>query len=346
MLPPDKPARRTKSRAGSHLLLAALFVGLPVTATELDFSEGLPLRNQNPFLQVFGLPPIQTALLTADGQTRYQLSFDLVNHADAANNGSAELRLDGESYFLGFSLRHGLSQRLELGIDLPVVAHADGILDNFIESWHDVFGMSNSKRRGPANELGFLYAEDGNVLYQQYEPTTGLGDLQLSAALLLNEPGTNRWPAISLRTSIKLPTGDDKDLHGSGATDLALGLYATDSYTLWHRPIYVSGFVGVLALGDGKVLPDIQKSAVAYGGLLSNWQISTNLAAIVQLAIQSSYYDTALKEIGSESVQFAVGGEYRLPGNRLLLSFGIVEDLFSNTTPDFAVHLSIRNSGS
>jgi hypothetical protein len=321
------------------LLLLAPYVGAAAT----PFGQALPLRNQNPFLQIFGLPPVQTATLAAPGGMEYLLSLDLTNHADAGGNLSEELELDGESYFLGLSLRHRLSERFEIGADIPLVAHADGMLDNFIEGWHDLFGMSNSKRVGPANELRFQYARDGEVLYQQESRSAGLGDIQLNAAMMLNAPDANRWPALTLRSSIKLPSGDADDLHGSGAVDLAIGLYATDVFELWHHPLYFSAFGGILALGDGKVLPELQRNSVAFGGMLATWQATDRLGVIAQAAFQSSYFDSELEELGSESVQLVIGGEYRLPERGVLLSFGIVEDLFSNTTPDFALHFSIRN---
>ena len=55
-----------------------------------------------------------------------------------------------------------------------------------------------------------------------------------------------------MRFSVKLPTGDSEDMHGSGATDVALGLYAQDSTTMLGKALAYSGFAGVLALGEGR----------------------------------------------------------------------------------------------
>lgn len=40
---------------------------------------------------------------------------------------------------------------LELGADLPVVAHDGGFMDSGIRNWHDIFRMSNTMRRIMSN---------------------------------------------------------------------------------------------------------------------------------------------------------------------------------------------------
>ena len=62
------------------------------------------------------------------------------------------------------------------------------------------------------------------------------------------------------------------------------------------------------------------------------------------LYAQGSYFDSDLEELGGESLQLAVGADYRTRGGALL-RFAIVEDIAANAnaTPDFALHLSVRS---
>ena len=331
--------------AGRVLLLSSLLVW-PAAMAGDGVTQGVPLRNQNPFLQIFGLPPFQSANLAADGETRYDLIFDLVSHAEDGENMFEEVTVDGESYFLTLSLRRGVTENFELGVDVPLVGHAGGFMDSAIENWHDLLGLSNAKRDGPRNELNFRYSANGDDLYALDSSTFGIGDIQLTAAAPLRGRGESDDLAVAVRSSIKLPTGEADELRGSGATDFSLGLHASDKWTLWQRDLDVSGFVGVLLLGEGEVLADIQRSTVPYGGIAAAWWATERFAITTQLYAQGEYFDSDLDELGGSSLQLAVGFDYRLQSNGLSLLFSIVEDAAPSktTTPDFGVHFSIRRA--
>lgn len=311
---------------------------------EQGVTQGVPLRNQNPFLQIFGLPPFQSAALAAEGALDYNLSLDIVSHAESGSNVLEDISIDGESYFLSLSLRRGLSNRLEVGVDLPLVAHAGGFLDSAIENWHDLLGLSNSKRRGADNQLGFRYSNAGQTLYELGSPSFAIGDIQLTAAVPLRKADVDSPLSVSLRSSIKIPTGSAKELSGSGATDFSLGLYVTDRYSLWRRDLDLSGFAGVLLLGEGRILADLQRSAVPYGGVASSWWINDRIAISAQLQLEGAYFDSDVEELGGTSAQLAVGFDYRLPRQGTSLHLSITEDIAAGTTttPDFGLHLSLR----
>ena len=313
--------------AGYRVLLASVFA----------------LRNENPFLQVYGLPTFQSAALAASGKSRYSLSLDAANHADAGSTDSENFAIDGETYFLTLSLRRRVTGWLELGVDLPLVSHTDGFMDHVIEGWHDLFGISNTKRRGPSNELGFLYQREGQDLYRLASPASGIGDLRLSAAVPLRQ-GLAEHLQLAIRSSVKLPTGDPDKLLGSGGTDIAIGLYATSSRSLSGRPLWLSACAGGLVLGSGDVLENLRRDAVAFGGVAATWQWTERIAAAAQLYGQGSYYDSDVEELGGNSLQLAVGLSYRSRRNALL-RFAVVEDVSANATTDFALHISVSNGG-
>lgn len=338
--------RQNLLHGGSIALLAFILFMVPVASRASDQNAfGFALRNQNPFLQVYGLPIYQNASLASHGKSTYNLVFDVANHADAGSNAVESVILDGESYFLTLSYRRGVADWLELGVDVPLVAHSDGVLDNFIEGWHDLFGISNSKRQGPSNQLQFAYVRDGATEYELNSGATGLGDIQLTAAMPIRTDLGGENLRLSLRGTVKLPTGDADTLLGSGAMDASLGIYLDDAYHFLQRPLRLSGFAGVLLLGDGDILPELQESTVPFAGAALSWQFSQQLDLVAQAYLQGQYLDSDLDEIGSNSVQITVGGEYHLSDKRTTLTLGLVEDLFSNTTPDFGLHFSVRVAG-
>ena len=306
--------------------------------------RGFSLRNHNPFLQIYGLPAFRSAGVVEAGRLDYQISLDLANNADAGDNSTENVVIDGESYFLTLSLRRRVTDRLELALDLPYVAHSDGFMDDMIVSWHDTFGLSNSKRNGPENQLRFLYARNGQTLYELTSPESGLGDIRVSAAIPIRESdGTDT--AITIRTSLKLPTGDADELLGSGGTDLALGLNLADTRQLMERSLGLAGFVGVMFLGEGDILPALQRDTVTYGGVSATWQATERFALAAQLHAQTAYFDSDIEELGGNTLQLAVGADYRTRGNGTLLRLAVVEDVSANATTDFALHFSVFAGG-
>ena len=207
-------------------------------------------RNHNPLLQIYGLPPFQSASLASEGEPRFRAALDIANHADDGGTTSETVILDGESYFLTLSLRHRIREWLEIGFDLPLVAHSSGIFDNAIERWHKIWGLSNAQRLRESNRLDIRYTRNGIEQYALSSSASGIGDLQLTAAVPLWGAGRAGGRALTLRSSLKLPTGDSSELLGSGATDFALGLYGSSGGFGARQQFDVSAFAGVLLLGQ------------------------------------------------------------------------------------------------
>jgi len=339
-------SRQVRDRIGQLLLVIVGLIVLSGSAGAADDDQQwVSLRNHNPFLQLYGLPTFQDATLTADGVVKYRVSLDVVNHADASKTETESITLDGESYFLALSMQYGATRWLELGIDLPLVAHAEGFLDNRIEGWHDLWGLSNSRRGGPSNQLRFSYDNPAVSSYELTSRSIGIGDVQLTAAVPLiksSDPGAG---ALALRSTIKLPTGDEEMLRGSGAFDFSVGIYASRSVVFAERDLDFSGFAGVLLPGEGEIFPALQRSAVAFGGAGATWRMTDRFSIGSQIYAQDSYHDADLREIGGSSVQLALSGTYRLPRQRTSFVFALVEDVISNGTPDFALHFSVRGYG-
>lgn len=324
------------------LIVLGVLLSSATAPAEGHAAPGFALRNHNPFLQIFGLPPLQSAALTPAGKTNVEFSLDLANNADFGETDTENLFIDGESYFVNVSLRRRMHDWLELGVDVPIVAHSGGFMDNAIKSWHDAFSMSNTKRRGSDDELLIFYQQQGATLYELNSPASGIGDIQLTAALPIRQAAEDGY-ALSIRTSLKLPTGDDEELRGSGAADLATGLYVSNTASVFNRPLGLSAFAGVILLGDGDVLSDIQESAVAFGGIAASWQATERFSITTQLQAQGAYFDSDIDELGGGTVQLGVGFGYRPRGSARCLMFAVVEDVRADATTDFALHFSFGN---
>ncbi len=319
--------------------LACLASLLPAAAVADE--PWLPLRNHNPFLQVFGLPAFETAVGVARGETAVHVDLDIANHAEENLTSTESITLDGESYYLTLALRYGKSDKLALGVDIPFVGHAGGFLDATIENWHDLWGISNSKREGPRNELEFRYDNPQAASYELISSGFGLGDIRLSAAMPMYN-SVERGREAGIRAGLKLPTGSANELHGSGAMDYSLGIYAADAGVFGAQNFSASAVAGVLILGTGDVLPEIQKDVVAFTGIAAAWRATDRFGLSTELYAQSAYYESELSEIGDSSLQLAFGGFYVFRDNGLRLSFTLIEELFDDATSDVALQFSIR----
>ena len=321
--------------------LAMAWLPLPLSADV--HSPPYFLRNHSPFLQAFGLPALEGGTLTAPGTLESRIVLTLVNHADSGENVNESVVLDGESYYVDTVFRYGLGQRFEVGLDLPYVSHRNGKLDNLIEGWHDTFGLDNSERLAPSNHLQLTYRRDGVTHADLRDGGSGLGDVRLTGAYQLM-PAGDGGRSLALRSVLKLPTGKEQRLRGSGAADFAMSLEATDRATFADYDIEWSGQAGILLLGDGDLLPDQQKSTVPFASLGAMWRWSETLDLRLQLAMQGKYFDSGLDEIGGTTATVAAGGVIRLPRLGVELDIALIEDLISDATPDFGLYFSVRRA--
>lgn len=326
--------------------LRALFIGVclfavaPACIADDTANSVFALRNHNPFLQIFGLPTFQTATLAEVDEADYTVSLELANNADFGDTDTENFLIDGESYFVTLSTRRRIKSWLELGADVPLVVHDGGFMDSGIKSWHDIFSMSNTKRRGIDNQLQYLYQANGSTLYELSSSTSGIGDIQLTAAVPFRGQIKDGY-ALALRASLKLPTGDDKKLTGSGGADFATALYMSDARMLLGRPLGISGFAGALFLGEGDVLPALQRDVLPFGGVSASWWFAQRFSLTVQMQMQGAYFDSDIEELGGSTAQLDVGLTYRPAGRRSCWKFAVVEDIQADATTDFALHFSV-----
>lgn len=312
--------------------LALILGGLALADERL--ADAFPLRSHNPVLQVYGLPAFRTEQLVAPGGFDINLSYDVANDADDADRETELLVIDAETAILNLSVRRRIGERFEVGIDVPYVRHSGGNLDRLIYEFHDLVGLSNSARAGPDDQFRLLFEQRGETLLDMTSPVAGLGDVQVSAAMT--------WGKATLRVAVKAPTGDAARLTGSGAMDFSVGVYGGRTAMLFDRELDLSGFVGVLKLGDGDVLPTLQRGTVPYAGAALRWHATPRLSLATQLYVQGQYLDADLGELGGNTFQLAFGGDYRFAGDAWLLRIAIAEDIAAAAAPDFALHLSIR----
>ena len=295
----------------------------------------------NPFIQIHSPPvPVRAGAGAASWSSAW--AFTLTNNSIGEEDPGEDIVIDGETYRLVFDLRYRLRDGLDVGLTVPLVAHRGGVLDSVIWEWHELFGFTNKERRDFArNELRYAYTRDGERRVDVADPAAGVGDVRLSTAWrIASDAGAGR--TLAVQAGLKLPTGDEARLHGSGSTDLSLQLVGADAGLLssWRTRLFWSA--GVLRLGDGGPLGDLRREWVPLGSVALERPLRSGILLKAQVDAHGSFYHSGLKAFGMAAVQVMAGAGIRI-GRGGMLDLAIVEDLFVDPTPDFGVHLAWRS---
>ena len=334
---------------GAAALIVALFNMIMVCFLQVkpaacsELVRPFYTRNMNPFVQIYGLPATEGAGLIAEHRLEARFVFDIANNfTDSVEQGEG-LVIRGETYRSVLAMRYGIGKKLEIGIDLPYVYHGAENLNDFIREWHNTFGLPQGGRDKAVDDgLAYLYADGGNNSQVAVAgSTSGIGDVLLAAAIPLWESGEENPRRLTLRASLKLPTGSASDLQGSGSTDFSLRLCGEDRQSFAAAKISWFGTLGALLLTDGDVLADRQRNAAGFGSVGFGWQPFSRLALQLQLDANTALYDSALTQLGDFSAQLVMGGTIGLPRD-FQLDLAISEDVIVNTAPDAVFHLDLR----
>ena len=317
------------------LPLAVLLPGSnPVAQAEPFFDpDGGPLTG------LFGWPvSTEGGRLVPDGRTDRQVHVTLASHSVMETTGDQSLVLDGETTRLWLDWRHGVSDRLEVGVLLPWVWHESGSLDSLIGNWHDLFGLPQGNRPGqPEDRLLFRYRRGGSDLARLDRNTNGPGDLRIHAGWALRADGGSR---LAVRVGLKLATGDSDELLGSGGTDFSIGL-AGDVDAPWNVAS-LSGFwrISAIRLGETDLLPAYSRSLAGQLSAGFEYRFTQGFALGMQSTLRSAPFDVAVDPLGEWAMSLSAGARFRLPGD-WRLSLGFNEDVKVESVPDITFLLTL-----
>ena len=300
----------------------------------------LKTRNMNPFDIMYYAGGPQSVDVLAQGQFATSLSLSTSNNSITSSSHGEIITIDGESYVTDIELRYGLMNNLDIGARVPLIYHTPGYFDNFIESWHDLFGFSNSRRDTfPSNQLKYEYVDNGVTLVSLTQKESGIGDVTINAKYHL--PGSDSDTlSAAVVAGFKLPTGDAGKLTGSDAVDANVSVHLSELRWLSSINTRFYGGAGISFLGDGKVLAERQNNTHYSIYLGAAWSIKPHLNAIAQLDYQSAFYRSELDQLGKNSTQLYIGGSY-LADSSLQYDFGLGENLYTDGTPDFLLYFSV-----
>ena len=337
--------RLMHKRLHIHIVMAMLW-GILFFPPFVPAAEITPFytQNQSPVIQIFGLPSIGDPLLVPPRKVDSRFIIDLTNNFIEDDNQRESIVLDGQTTRISVDVRYGISKSFEVGLAIPYIIESGGFTDGFIDWYHSTFGFSSHGRdQAPKNRLLYQYQKDQQVLLNVNNSSNGIGDIQLMGGAQLYQSAIKPSRAISLRTSLKLPTGDSRQLHGSGSTDLSLWITAGEDFQPDIGRMSLFGAGGIMGMTDGDVLKHQQRHWVGFGALGFGWSPAGWITFKIQANGHTSFYkDSGLEALNGGSVQLTIGGTLAFSKN-VTLDLGVTENLLGSS-PDVVFHFALRGS--
>ncbi len=295
-------------------------------------AEPLPVRDSSPFGAPLAPDAAWGGRLLAAGHWLVETNVALANYLSRSSDAADAVNLDGESRRFRWRARRGLGDRYEITAEVPWVMHGGGLLDGFIDAYHDAFGFPDGGRDAVADgNLDVRLVDDGRPRTTLSGRARGLGDISLGGALALHAVPQGQ---LALRASLRLPVGDAGDLTGSGG--VALGVAAEfSSDGPGGLPLGLDARLGVM-MHAGTDLAPSDAPAIGFGTLALYWRATPRLDLVAQFDAHSAAYRNGLRETGEWAAIGTLGGRLRLWKN-LYWSLSLSEDLRTDVTPDVVI---------
>jgi hypothetical protein len=188
---------------------------------------------------------------------------------------------------------------------MPFITRYGGFLDPPIDEVEKWFNAENPERNlYPQDKFGAFIVQKGDVILfeggkEEFQP----GDLWFSVKREI-EPG-GRWPLLALRGALKVPTGNEGAVLGSGNPDLGFGV-AAEKQVLRRLMLFLKVNLvfpfGRVGDGDLSLNPIVSESFAAEFALTRCWS-----ALLHQAVYTSPMHGTGTNLLDADVVELGLG---------------------------------------
>lgn len=321
------------------LLVPALCAVSAESGADAAWPAGEPLRvrNLSPGTLLYGLPRPLGAL-TPSGAADLSLILEHGNNFTAKAGDGLMAVFDGSTTVAALALRAGFGRHWEWGLEVPLVHHAGGFTDGFIEEFHDLFGFPHGNRQAvPRDRLDYRIAHQGEEVVNVSSAGGHLGDVRAWLGYRMHQSPARE---VVVRALVELPTGNVDDLSGSQSTDFSAWMELVDHRWLDNLNVVVTLAGGLTVPGEGELLPERQRDVVGFAHLGLHYPLNPRLTLRAQLDGHSDVIDAGVAPFAEAALLGTLGSTVRLSPS-LALNLGLVEDLTPHRAPDVVFFLSL-----
>ena len=335
--PIDLPSRGIKGRAIFDRALLAGLLSFVCVHPSLVKAEGFgpfPVRNFQPIQQlVLSMPGDRAAVLKKGVlDVRLELAETASIFRDEVPQASVTMKF--ETLRSGLFLRYGATERWEVSVEVPVLYRYRGFMDGPIKAVERATtGLSPARNALGNAGYAFNISRGGQTVASGREGAVGLGDSTVMSKYQLL-PESASMPAVSVRTALKLPTGDEGQFFGSGSPDIGVGLAAEKGFG--GRWVVYGNLNGVVPTGRIAGMP-LQPTISGLVAVEYLW--SENLSFTAQFDYYSSpFHGVGTRVLDKGVTESAVGFSYRLTQCLLWQGYGIENlDFITGSAADFTL---------
>ena len=310
----------------------------------------LPIRNLQPIHLLFFEFTPERAYALRKGRLQVRLDVTETNTLLDDTGKDPFFKADAEMTRVTGRFKYGLTRRLTLGLNVPVVYIHGGFLDGFVEAIErSIDRLRGDREAETANQVDIRLIDGGTTEIDVREDTFGVGDVSLEGLFQVLQE-TFWIPAVSIRLAVKFPTGEFNDLHGSGKFDGAAGVAIQKIWGRWSA----SAGGGVTLPGNPFQSPRLKPDPILYGHfslerlLSAEWSLGGQIKIVGGLmdlgAEESADPDTVLRvrPLTDRSYEINLGAKWAFRKN-WLAQFGIVQDFKDSAAvdADFSLYFSL-----
>ena len=320
----------------SRIILVAflVFLSFPPAPVGAEGFGPFPVRNFQPIQQLVLSMPGDRAAVLKQGvlDVRLELAETATIFRDQSSQANVTMKF--ETLRSGLFLRYGATERWEFSVEVPLLYRYRGFMDGPIKAVERATtGLSPARNALGNSGYAFNISRGGRTVASGREGAVGLGDSTvISKYQVLLE--TAWMPAVSIRTALKLPTGDEGQFFGSGSPDFGFGLAVEKGFG--GRWVVYGNLNGVVPTGRIAGMP-LQPTISGLVALEYLW--SENLSFTTQF----DYYSTPFHGVGTRVLDKGVtesvaGFSYRLTQHLLWQGYGVENlDFITGSAADFTL---------
>ena len=320
----------------SRIILVAflVFLSFPPAPVGAEGFGPFPVRNFQPIQQLVLSMPGDRAAVLKQGVLDVRLELTETASIFRDQSSQANVTMKFETLRSGLFLRYGATERWEFSVEVPLLYRYRGFMDGPIKAVERATtGLSPARNALGNSGYAFNISRGGQTVASGREGAVGLGDSTvISKYQVLLE--TAWMPAVSIRTALKLPTGDEGQFFGSGSPDFGFGLAVEKGFG--GRWVVYGNLNGVVPTGRIAGMP-LQPTMSGLVALEYLW--SENLSFTTQF----DYYSTPFHGVGTRVLDKGVtesvaGFSYRLTQHLLWQGYGVENlDFITGSAADFTL---------